>query len=649
MNINTTKKSNTNTFNNKEKNTMKKLFSIIISITMIITVLSINTSTTYASQCYCDCGQCTDDEYCECYCGYCDWCDNGNDEDDEDYGDDDEDENSDDDEDENSDDDEDENGDDDEDDAETKENVEGLDPQESDSIYTDSEKAYDRANLLAYQYCGDSMFWYIRNNTLYIFGDGQMYNYTENNPSPWNSKSFEKVIIRPGIKSIGNYAFYAESFSDVDLPSTVTKIGSFAFSLNPEINNLKLGKDLVTIGSYAFSDCNGLTNITINNNLKSMEISAFSNCTSLISVRFPSTLSNIPKYAFSNCTSLSNAILREGLLKIDESAFTGCYSLSSVNIPTTLNQIGNYSFKNCSKINQLDFSESVNIIGTGAFENCITLNKLDFGYVSTINHNAFKNSGLKNVTLPASLSTYYNDIFSGCKSIDVYVKGNADAYKFFKKLSNLNVICKEHDNKKMATTKATFNSNGISDGYYCLGCGAETGVKTVKRISDVSLSKSSYSYNGKTQTPSVKVLDSSKKTISSSNYTITYSSGRKNVGKYTVTITFKGNYSGKKVLTYCINPAGTSLSSLTASSKGFKAKWKKQSTATTGYQIQYSTSSKFSSAKTVTVNKSSTLSKSITKLSGNKKYYVRVRTYKTVNKKNYYSSWSSVKSVTTKK
>ncbi|MCM1285047.1 MAG: fibronectin type III domain-containing protein [Acetobacter sp.] len=81
-------------------------------------------------------------------------------------------------------------------------------------------------------------------------------------------------------------------------------------------------------------------------------------------------------------------------------------------------------------------------------------------------------------------------------------------------------------------------------------------------------------------------------------------------------------------------------------------KWKKVSGAT-GYQIQYSTSSKFKSAKSVTVGNNKTTSKTIPKLKAKKKYYVRIRTYKTVkvNGKNtkIYPSWSKAKSVTTKK
>lgn len=91
----------------------------------------------------------------------------------------------------------------------------------------------------------------------------------------------------------------------------------------------------------------------------------------------------------------------------------------------------------------------------------------------------------------------------------------------------------------------------------------------------------------------------------------------------------------------------TSITSLSAKDNGFTVKWKKK-TKITGYQIQYSTSSKFSmkNTKTVKIKKAKTTSKKITDLKSSKKYYVRVRTYKLVKKKSYYSSWSKKKSVT---
>ena len=89
----------------------------------------------------------------------------------------------------------------------------------------------------------------------------------------------------------------------------------------------------------------------------------------------------------------------------------------------------------------------------------------------------------------------------------------------------------------------------------------------------------------------------------------------------------------------------TSITSLSAKDNGFKIKWKKKS-GITGYQIQYSTNSKFKKGnKSIKIKNAKTVSKKITKLKVAKKYYVRIRTYK--GKK--YSKWSKVKSIKTPK
>ena len=120
------------------------------------------------------------------------------------------------------------------------------------------------------------------------------------------------------------------------------------------------------------------------------------------------------------------------------------------------------------------------------------------------------------------------------------------------------------------------------------------------------------------------------------------------VGTAGVIISGMGNYSGSKIITFKIRPKATTLVKLTKGKKKIKVKWTKQTTQVTGYQIQYSTSSKFTGAKSVTVKKTYS-TKTLTKLKGKKKYYVRVRTYKSVAGIKYYSKWSNVKAITTKK
>ena len=214
-------------------------------------------------------------------------------------------------------------------------------------------------------------------------------------------------------------------------------------------------------------------------------------------------------------------------------------------------------------------------------------------------------------------------------------------------------IAKIAHTTKQTVTKATPTANGKIVNY-CSVCKKTLSTTVIPKASSIKLKATSLTYNGKVRTPKVIVKDRTGKTlVKNTDYTVSYAKGRKYVGKYAVKITFKGKYSGTKTLYFTIKPKATSISSLKAGSKKFTVKWKKQATQTTGYQVQYSASSKFSKAKTVTVGKNTTVSKNISKLSGKKKYYVRVRTYKTVkiNGKSIriYSGWSKAKTVTTKK
>lgn len=208
--------------------------------------------------------------------------------------------------------------------------------------------------------------------------------------------------------------------------------------------------------------------------------------------------------------------------------------------------------------------------------------------------------------------------------------------------------CANGHTSKKEVTQATVKGDGQSV-TKCSVCSKTLSTEVIPKASDIRLSATSYTYNGKVRKPSVTVKDRAGNKISTANYTVSYAKGLKNVGSYVVTIKFKGNYSGTVKKTFTINPKSTSISGLAAGKKKFTVKWKKQATQTTGYQIQYSTSSKFKSAKTVTVSKNTTTSKVISKLKAKKKYYVRIRTYKTVSGKKYFSGWSSAKSVKTKK
>lgn len=178
-------------------------------------------------------------------------------------------------------------------------------------------------------------------------------------------------------------------------------------------------------------------------------------------------------------------------------------------------------------------------------------------------------------------------------------------------------------------------------------------IYAAPQVGSVKLTKTSFVYTGEVQKPTVKAVSATGATLKKNqDYTVKYSKGCTNVGKYTVTVTFKGNYEGTYTLIYNILPSPTTISSVKAGTGTLTVKWKKQAAQTTGYVIQYSTSSNMSNAKNVVVKDSATVSKTISGLTSGKTYYVRVRTYKTTTfdsaKVNLYSTWSKVSSVKVK-
>lgn len=162
-------------------------------------------------------------------------------------------------------------------------------------------------------------------------------------------------------------------------------------------------------------------------------------------------------------------------------------------------------------------------------------------------------------------------------------------------------------------------------------------------------------YTGKAITQKLTVKAGDKALVEGTDYTVSYSKNV-NVGVASVKITGKGKYEGTLTKTFKINPKGTSISKVTGQKKAVKVVWKKQLTKmktsyVSGYQVQYSTSSKFTSGTSKYANakfSKGRTTKTIKNLKSGKKYYVRVRTYKSVDGTKCYSSWSKAKSVKTK-
>ena len=159
--------------------------------------------------------------------------------------------------------------------------------------------------------------------------------------------------------------------------------------------------------------------------------------------------------------------------------------------------------------------------------------------------------------------------------------------------------------------------------------------------------KSKHTYTGEAIRPFVTVSRNGESLFNGEDYTISYKNNVK-IGTASIIIKGRGSYSGKKTIYFKIVPQKTTIKSLKAKKKGFTVKWKKQTIKTSGYQIQYATNKKFKNAHKITIKSKDKTSYKVAKLKSKKKYYVRVRTYKSINGKKYYSFWSDIGTIKTK-
>lgn len=193
---------------------------------------------------------------------------------------------------------------------------------------------------------------------------------------------------------------------------------------------------------------------------------------------------------------------------------------------------------------------------------------------------------------------------------------------------------------------STLYDDGYID-YDCTDCRYYE-IVPIPQLKSIDVKNTKFIYNSKSQTPTITISDVQGKVLTlGTDYDLTYPTGNTKPGKHIAKLTLKNNYSGDEEFEFVILPKSTTLSKVTKAKKSAKVSWKKDTTVT-GYEIQYSTKKNFKGAKKVTIKGNKKTSTTIKKLSSNKKYYFRVRTYKTSDYKNYYSSWSKSKSVKVK-
>lgn len=437
----------------------------------------------------------------------------------------------------------------------------------------------------------------------------------------FDSVNLKGICLPNGLKKIGNYAFSNSLFTEIMIPSSVTDIGVGAFE------NLNLTAIHVDAANTSYVSENGI----LFNKAKTALIAYPPDKEDEIYI-VPASVTEIGSRAFFNAQNLTIVLVTKQVARIKGEAFSRAFmrEITILN-PQCVIEETNAEGEPCYTI-----SQETKIRGheNSTAQTCAVKNENSF---EAIPDGVCEHAYLEQITTQATCA------HKGVKTFTCKNCGESHTEEL--PLAN-------HNNQTQIQQASPGKNGSIASN--CSVCGKVSVSQPIMAPAVVSLSKTSVIYNGKAQNVTVTVKDSAGKVIPAANYSVGISNNT-NVGEAVVTVTFKGNYSGSMKNTFRILPKGTVISKATAKSKGFTLKWKKQSNQTTGYEIQYSTSSKFKgkTTKVVKVKKNQTTSKNISKLKAKEKYFVRIRTYKTVkiNGKNtmLYSGWSKVKKVTTKK
>ena len=210
--------------------------------------------------------------------------------------------------------------------------------------------------------------------------------------------------------------------NQINIPNTVTSIGSYAFKNTAICGPLYIPKSVTEIGEGAFENCMNLTFLSLQSNLKRIGNRAFKACRFSGGLTIPNSVTEIGDYAFYECNSFNkDLILSENLKKIGSYAFAGCkkFSEGNLTIPNSVTEIGDGAFSDCSSFRkELKLSENLTKIGNKAFMNCNYLrgNLTIPNSVTEIGERAFQNCTGFNGTLTLSnkLETIGVSAFKGC-------------------------------------------------------------------------------------------------------------------------------------------------------------------------------------------------------------------------------------------
>lgn len=488
--------------------------------------------------------------------------------------------------------------------------------------------------------------------------------------------------------------------TNITLPNKITRLNNATFSGCSSLKSIVLPDSITNICDSAFYGCSSLENIKLPKNLvgigefRSSQSDIFYGCSSLKNIEIPATVTHIGYGSFNGCSSLKSIVIPYGVEEIKKETFKWCKSLSKVTIPSTVTKIDSTAFTyygettvRCVKGSAADLyaqeydmpveymvekvdisaaqvngvSNSYNYTGkaitpnvTVKFGDTVLTKSVDY----TVSYSNNTNAGTATINITGigkyegNLAKTFN--IARINMSKTYISLSATKYTYNQDAKKPSVTAKYSGmtlkNGTDYTLKYSNNINAGTASVIVTGKGNYTGSITKnftinkKSISQTSikLSKTTFTYNKKTQTPSVTIKLNGIKLKNGIDYTVSYKNIK--IGESKVTITGKGNYSGKITKSYKIKIGTPKINKITTKSRKVTLKYSKI-TGAKSYEIYYSTKESSGFKKLGSTSKTTFTSKKLTK---NTKYYFKIKAYSKISDKKYYSSYSSVKNIKVK-